>query len=108
MAFLLDTARIIRPIPHPPKPGNLLKQIVLTPIGFRDKIYISTLLRYLNNLAYAEGIEQIFFICERDHPLLSSLKGFVHIDTGMHLYIKPLQGNLTLSGQPVFINGLDL
>ena len=108
MAFLLDIAQIFRPVPHPPIPGNLLKQIVLTPIGYKDLRYITTLLKNMNNWALSEGIEQIFFICKRDHPLLSTLKGFIHIDTRVHLYVKPLCENLSLSGQPVFINGLDL
>jgi GNAT superfamily N-acetyltransferase len=108
MSVLINAARIFRPLPRPPSPGSLLKQIVLTPIGFKDIQYIQTLIRYVNNRAYAEGIEHIFFICERGHPLLSTLKGFMHIDTGMHLYIKPLVENVSLSGRPVFINGLDL
>ncbi|MFC1971465.1 DoxX family protein [Chloroflexota bacterium] len=67
-----------------------------------------TLMRYVNNRAYSEGIEQIFLICERDHPLLTCLKGFIHIDTMMQLYIKPWCEGLLLSGKPVFKNGLDL
>jgi GNAT superfamily N-acetyltransferase len=108
MSFLINAARIFRPLPRPPRPGSVLKQIMLTPIGFKDMQYIPTLLRYVNNRAYAEGIESIFFICERDHPLSSTLRGFIHIDTGIHLYIKPLNENVSLSGKPVFINGLDL
>ena len=108
ISFVINAARIFRPLPAPPRPGDLLKQIVLTPIGFKDIQYIKTLLRYINNRAYVGGIENIFFICERSHPLLSSLKGLVHIDTGLHLYIKPLAENISLSGKPVFINGLDL
>lgn len=108
MSFLINAARIFRPFPRPPRPGSVLKQIVLTPIGFKDIRYIPALLRYVNNRANAEGIEYIFFICERGHPLLSTLKGFVHIDTGMHLYIKPLVKDVALSNKPVIINGLDL
>jgi GNAT superfamily N-acetyltransferase len=108
MSLLINAARIFRPLPRPPRPGSVLKQIVLTPIGFKDIHSITALLRYVNNRAYTEGIEHIFFICERGHPLLSILKGFMHIDTGMHLYIKPLVENVSLSGKPVFINGLDL
>jgi GNAT superfamily N-acetyltransferase len=108
MAFLMDIAKIFRPVPSPPVLGNSLKQIVLTPIGFEDTRHISDLLKYVNNRAFAEGIEQLFFICNRGHPLLSSLKGFIHIDTGMHFYVKPLRNNLSLGDNIVYVSGLDL
>ena len=108
MALILNMIDFIRPMPRPPGPGRILKQIVLTPIGFKQVNYITTLLKQVNNMALSQGIEQIFFICKKGHPLLDSLKGFIHIDTGMYLYIKPLCEGLSLNGQSVFINGLDL
>jgi GNAT superfamily N-acetyltransferase len=108
MNLVLDTVGLFRPVPVPPKPGSLLKQVVLTPLGFRETKHIAALLRHLNNRALKGGIEQIFLICERGHPVLDGLKGFTHIDTDMHLYVKPLKEGLILSGRPVFIDGLDL
>lgn len=108
VGFFIDIVRIFRPIPRGPKPGDILKQMVLTPIGYKETKHVTQLLRYVNNKAFLEGIKHIFVICERGHPLLNCLKEFMHIDTAMHLYIKPLQENLFVSGRPVFINGLDL
>jgi len=108
ISFLLNVLRVFRPMPQIPKPGDLLKQIVLTPIGFKDTTYLTTLMRYVNNKAYTEDIGQICLICEKDHPLLISLKGFIHIDTMIHLYIKLWHESPPASGKPVFINGLDL
>ena len=108
ITLILDIGRIFFLLPNPPHPGSVLRQIVLTPMGFKDMKYITPLLKYLNNIAFKQGIEQIFFICNRSHPLLNSLKGFIHIDTGISLYIKPLSENLVLGNQPVFINGVDL
>jgi hypothetical protein len=82
--------------------------MVLTPVGFREREHLTALLRHVNNLAFLAGIQQIFYLCERGHPLLSSLKGFIHIDTRMHLNVKPLRDDISLAGQPVFINGLDM
>jgi len=59
-------------------------------------------------LALARGIEQIFCLCERDHVLLSSMKGFMYIDNAVHLYIKPLQENILIGDNPVFVSGIDL
>jgi hypothetical protein len=36
------------------------------------------------------------------------MKGFIHVDTAMHLYIKPFQQELSMGVRPVFINGIDL
>jgi GNAT superfamily N-acetyltransferase len=108
MGSLIDIARNFRPMPRIPRPGDTLKQWCLTPIGFKDPKYLAVLLRYLNNLALQRGIEQIFCIGERDHALLSSLKGFIHVDTAMHLYVKPFQQDVSMGDRPVFINGIDL
>jgi GNAT superfamily N-acetyltransferase len=108
MSFLLDIIRIFRPIPRGPRIGDELKQIVLTPIGFRDLEHLTILLRHINNQAFAKGIHQIDCVCEKSHPLLDSLKGFIRIDSGIHIYIKPFQDDAVLADRPVFINGLDL
>ena len=108
IGFLLNISRNFRSLPRIPKVGDTLKQWCLTPIGFKDPTYLAVLLRYLNNLALQRGIEQIFSICERNHPLLSAMKGFIHVDTAMHLYVKPFQQDVSMGDRPVFINGIDL
>jgi hypothetical protein len=66
------------------------------------------LVRYVNNLALAEGIEHIFCICERDDKILKSMKGFTRVDTGVNLYVKPLQPDVSMSGAAVAMTGLDM
>jgi GNAT superfamily N-acetyltransferase len=108
MNLFLDIMRLFRPLPQGPRPGDILKQAVLTPIGFKDPKLLTMLLPYINNLALTKGIQQIFFLADRNHALHSLLKGFIHIDTDMHLYIKPLSIDLLLGDGPVYINGLDM
>jgi len=108
MGSLIDIARNFRPLPRIPRPGDTLKQWCLTPVGFKNSGHLTVLLRYLNNLALQRGIEQIFCICERDHALLSSMKGFIHVDTAIHLYVKPLRQDVSMGDRPVFIDGIDL
>jgi hypothetical protein len=108
IGFLLNISRNFRSLPRIPKVGDTLKQWWLTPIGFKDPKDLAILLRYLNNLALKRGIEQIFCICEHNHPLLTAMKGFIHVDTAMHLYVKPFQQELSMGVRPVFINGIDL
>jgi hypothetical protein len=95
-------------MPRIAKPGQTLKQWCLTPVGFKDVADLAVLFRYVNNQALARGIEQIFSVCERDHQLLNSIKGFFRADVLVHLYVKPLQPNVALSDQPVFVDGIDL
>jgi hypothetical protein len=102
---LLVIARIL---PRFLKPGDTLNQIMLTPIGFKKPTYLTVLVRYLNNQALLNGIQQIFCICEKDNVLLSSMKGFTRVNTDVNLYIKPLQPNVWLGDNPVFVNGIDM
>ena len=54
------------------------------------------------------GMQQIFAVGERDGALLTSTAGFKHSDAKLHLYIKPLEKGIFMSGGPVFIEGIDL
>lgn len=108
MGSIINLAGLITKVPSIPKPGSQLKQTVLTQIGFRNISDLCTLLKHANNRAYQTGIQQIFCIGSRKAPILRALKGFIHIDTSMHMNIKPLKDGVTLSGKPVYISGLDL
>jgi hypothetical protein len=95
-------------MPKAPKVGEVLKQMMLTPIGFQNPRHLTVLLQQVNNLAFQRGVGYIYCICEPAHPLLKSLKGFARIDTAIHLYVKPLREDISLADKPVFINGIDL
>jgi GNAT superfamily N-acetyltransferase len=105
IGFVLTTTGIL---PEFLKPGDIMKQIMLTPIGFKDPSHLAVLVRYVNNLALLNGVQQIFCICERGHMLLRSMKGFIRVNTAMHLYVKPLHQNISLNDKPVFIDGTDM
>jgi N-acetylglutamate synthase-like GNAT family acetyltransferase len=95
-------------MPKSLKPGDVLKQIILTPIGFKDPAHLSALLRHVNNQALQMGIEQIFCICERDHEILKSMSGFIRINTTYNLYVKSFQSCVLRADKPVYIDGIDL
>jgi len=105
---LLDLIRNFRPMPRGVNAGDTLNQIMLTPIAFKEPEHLIVLVRYLNNQARLRGIEQIFCICERDHPILRNMKGFIRVNTAVNLYIKPLQSGISMSDKPVFIDGIDM
>jgi hypothetical protein len=105
IGWMLTTTRILARFP---KPGDTMKQMMLVLIGFKELTCLSALIRHLNNNALRKGMEQIFCICERGDVLLKSIKGFIRVETAMHLYTKPLVRNVSLAGMPVFINGIDL
>ena len=90
------------------KPGDTLNQIMITHMAFKDRTHFSILLKHLNNNVLQRGIEQIFCICEKNHVVLDSLKGFIRIDTAINLYVKTLQGKGLNEDNPVFINGVDM
>jgi hypothetical protein len=104
----LSMIRPIRPTLQLPRPGDPLRQMVLTPIGYKDPKHLGTLLVHLNNQALKAGIGQIFCICEHDSSLLNSMTGFIRLDTRMHLYVKALVPDLSIGERPVFVDGIDL
>ena len=108
IGLLLNITRLFRPMPRSLRPGQTLKQIMLTTIAFKDAMHLRPLLRFVNNQTLLKGTEHIFCVSERSHVLLSSMKGFIRIDTGIHLYIKFLQQSTLMKDKPVFINGIDL
>ncbi len=103
-----NLARFLLPMPRMPRTGELIKQIMLTPIGFKHSKYLAPILRHINNLAQQKGIGYIYCVCEQGHPLLSSMRGFARIDTAIHVYIKYLRENIILGNKPLFIDGIDL
>lgn len=105
---LFNILRTFRPMPLFVKPGDILKQIVLTPIGFKDPEHLTVLLRYINNLSIQRGIEQIFCACQKGHNLLKGIKGFIRVDTAVHLYIKSMQDKVFISDCPIFVDTVDL
>jgi GNAT superfamily N-acetyltransferase len=105
IGWILTTTRILARFP---KPGDTMKQMMLIFVGFKDLTSLSALIRHLNNNALREGMEQIFCICERGDVLRKSIKGFIRVDSAMHLYTKPLVQNVSMAGMPVFVNGIDL
>ena len=105
---IVDLVGKFRPMPRAVNAGDTLNQIMLTPIAFKEPAHLTLLLRYMNNRALSSGIEQIFCICESSHSLLSSMKGFIRINTGVNLYVKSLKPNTWISDKPVFVDGIDL
>jgi GNAT superfamily N-acetyltransferase len=108
MGLMLKIASIFKPMPAFIKPGDTLKQLMITLVGYKDPAHLSVLLKHLNNQAFQRGIEQIFCVCERNHLMLKSLKGFIRIDTAINLYVKTFQQPGLNSNKPVFIDGVDM
>jgi len=105
MGWFLTTFRIF---PQFVKPGDVLKQVMFTLIGYKDVADLATLIRYWNNLLLNKGVEQVFCICEQNDKMLQALNGFFRINTTNQLYIKTFRQDLILSDRPVFVDGIDL
>ena len=105
IGWLLVCARIL---PDFVKPGDVLRQIMLTPIGFREHSHLTILVKAVNNMALSRGFEQIFCVCERNHEMLKSIKGFTRIDTKVYLYAKLLKEEGFLGDEHMYIDGIDM
>ena len=102
---MLVLARIL---PRFPGPGDTLRQMMLTMVGYESPTHLVPLVRYVNNVALRQGIEQLFYICERDGSILESIKGFTRVDTGANLYVKALESGASLGIGPVAMTGFDV
>lgn len=108
MGVMLDFVGLFRPMPKMIKPGDTLKQIMITLTGFNEPAYLSLLLKHLNNQMLQNGITLIFGICDSKSDMPKSLKGFLRVDTAMNLYVKNFQQDKLNTEKPVFINGIDM
>jgi GNAT superfamily N-acetyltransferase len=107
-ALLSNIVRRFAPLlPPAPRPGDILKQAVVTHIGFKDPGDAVLLLRNLNNRALHDGIGTIFLVCESNHALLKQIKGFFRMDTDMHLYIKIHKPEISLNNNPAYVSGFE-
>ncbi len=108
LKILIRVLFLARLLPTVLKPGDQLEQIMLTLIGYKKTSHLAILIKHINNYAFKKGIKQIFCICEQNHAMLASLKGFIKIPTTMGLYIKPFKENFMLNNDSVFIDGIDM
>jgi RimJ/RimL family protein N-acetyltransferase len=102
--WLLVTSRVL---PAFPQAGDILNQIMLTTIGYKEPHHLTPLVRYVNNLAFDRGSQQILCVGERDQALLDGFQGFTKIDTTMHVYTKSLDPAIQLGEQPLYVDGID-
>jgi ribosomal protein S18 acetylase RimI-like enzyme len=99
---------LFRPVPSVARPGQVLRQVMLTGLGGRDPAALNALFRALNNRLKARGIEQMFVVSETDSPVTAALDGFIQVPSGLHLLIKPLAAGPVIGPGPVFVDGVDL
>jgi hypothetical protein len=108
MGILLRLLYLARLLPRVPRPGDTLRQMMLTMIGYNSPEDLSSLVGYANNIAFREGIEQVFCICEQGARLLKSFKGLTRVNTGINLYVKPLRSDISMTNAPVEMTGFDM
>jgi GNAT superfamily N-acetyltransferase len=107
-ALLMRAAGCLRPGPTFPAPGAPMRQIMLTPVAFREGAALADLIRHVNNQALDAGIRQIFCVCDPASALAATLRPFRPIKTALHLYIQPGREEPPPRECPVYIDGIDL
>ena len=104
----LSIGRLFRPVPDIPKPGDRLRQWLITHMGFREPGHMGTMLRGLNDQALAAGTGQIFSLFEPSPRMKAVFRGIFRVDTGIHLEAKHFRS--PPSGPPAKVHpaGIDL
>jgi len=99
---------LFRPTPPMPRPGRVLRQVMVTTVGGRDPAALAGLFGELNNRMKARGVEQVFCITEPDSTIVEALRGLFRVPQPLYLYVKPLAPDAALAPGPVFVDGVDL
>jgi len=97
-----------RPTPPMPRPGRVLRQVMVTTVGGRDPAALAGLFGELNNAMKARGVEQIFCITEPDSTIVEAMRGLFRVPQPLYLYVKSLAPDAALAPGPVFVDGVDL
>ena len=82
--------------------------MMLTMIGYKSPADLSVRVKHVNNIALREGIEQVFCVCEGKDRILKSMKGLTRVNTGVNLYVKPIQPDISMTGASVAMTGFDM
>jgi hypothetical protein len=93
MGAALAAGKWFAPLPSIPRPGEKLRQWLVTHMGFLNPESGRILLQHLNNSALQENIGQVFSLFEPSARMDSLFKGFFRVDTIIHLAVKDLRGD---------------
>ncbi len=103
--WVLLTSKIL---PRFPQRGDQIHQIMLLLAGYSHPSYLGGLIQYINNIAFARGLDQMFYICRPEDDMLNRMRKFVRVNTKLHLYVKPLTGRRYSFRDEMYVSGFDL
>ena len=106
-ALRMKAERLVHPMPDSLKPGQQLRQIMLTPLAFRVAEDLPALVRTISNIAIAKQADVMYALSEPDSPMLDALGDYIHTDSDVHLYVKTLSSNIR-DDHPIIVPGTDL
>jgi GNAT superfamily N-acetyltransferase len=106
--MMFRLASLFKPLPRFVSPGDTLKQWMLSTLACPEPGHFAALLNHLAKRALDRNIRQIFWIHPSQDPLTKALKGYMQVDSKLHLYLKPLRDDIALDNGPVYIDGIDL
>lgn len=107
-SIALDIARTFRDLPVLTRPGDTLRQWCLIHFAFSSIEDFAMLLRYINNLAVDSGIDQLCFVCSKEHKAVRELKGFLRLGFNSMMYVKTFDGGMNLGDAELWISGVSL
>ena len=103
-----EVLRRLKPMPRLFRPGMMLRQWGLSPIGYREPEDLTKLLRVINNMAVEGGVEQVAMAIETDSALEQAVSPLPGIDIPFTLYVKAFDGDWPDAATPVHFDIVDL
>ena len=106
-ALRMKAERLFHPMPDSLKPGQRVRQMMLTPVGFTDTSDLGALVRTISNVGVDVHADVMYAISESDSPLVDALSDYIHADSDVHLYVKPFSRDIR-ADRPIIVPGTDL
>ncbi len=106
-ALRIKAERLLHPMPDSLKPGQRVRQMMLTPMAFTDPNDLAALVRTIGNIGVDVRADVMYALSEADSPLVNTLADYIHADSDVHVYIKPFSRDIR-QDSPIIVPGTDL
>jgi len=109
-ALMMRFLGLFTKVPRIPKRGDYMSQLFLVPMACKDDECLCELVKHVNNIALEGGVHFLNVSLDKESPLLPALSKFMHNETKVPSYVKPLKGRSLYTGKKrrMFMDVIDI
>lgn len=109
-ALMTSFLGLFTKVPRIPKRGDYMSQLLLVPMACKDDECLCELVKHVNNIALEGGAHFMNVSLDKESHLLPALSKFMHTETKILSYVKPLKGKHLYAGKKrrMFMDVIDI